>query len=137
MTSDSTHLYPDTLPKNLDPRTELKIRFGDIADIERDLLARDTALHARLDKLVRKSMIDDKPILEMILSVSTNPKELAVLAKCLERVSTFIDDLNKVHKLLAVADFLNQEPNLCSSVFGDFSTELPSSLETLDLDKDL
>lgn len=135
--TDTPHLYPETLPEGLNPRSELKIRFGDIQNIERDLIARDSALHNRLDKLVRKSSIDGKPVLEMILSVSTDPEELAVLAKCLERVSTFIGDLNNVHKMLALADFLTKEPNLCSSVFGDFSTELPSTLETLDLDKDI
>lgn len=114
--------------------------FKDLGAIDRFRFSLDTAVPTRNDIDLRVSAIEDRiqrltnkvvfnhvPILMHILSVSSDPKDLIVIARALDKLAELVPQLKDLQDKQKVVQTAFDNPQWMASVFGDFSGDFDTS----------
>lgn len=123
--------YPEIRP---DVGSEFKsFRFStrSVPEARAELDGQIELLRSRIDKIVDKFPLGDYPIIQMILSMSHDHKELKGVAKGLDRVADLVKVLDELKARESVLGLVESDPNWFAYTFGDFSDDVDTVLNVL------
>lgn len=93
---------------------------------EKDLELRISALQTRIQRLSGKVEIKGMPIIELIMGVTKDKKELELIGNVLVRIAEPVAELTKLQQRKAVVDLAKDDPTWMLAAFGDFTEQLES-----------
>lgn len=131
-----TSQYPEQKPQDLAPVRKfvfsLDAAKGAKEDLGLQLEAAEQRLQAIIDKCAVTMNGQPFPLIDKILTLTHDPDELKVLAKGLERVASFIADLDDLQQKAKILELIDKDPSWLTWAFGDFEDEIEKGLQSLE-----
>lgn len=112
--------------------TQFMFSFQRAKEAKADVEMRLEAFEMRLSELSNKIEMGGAPIIQMILTVSHDPKELKKLGEALVRVSQIIKPMDELRAHKAAIELAEQNPESFMSMFGDFTSDIDTLLTNFD-----
>lgn len=90
----------------------------------KDLELKINALEDRIDNIVKRVEVGGAPLLNSILMISHDQKELETLGKALLRVAELMPQLDELKKRKSILELAVSDPGWLAATFGDFDQEI-------------
>jgi hypothetical protein len=71
------------------------------------------------------------PVVTAILNITRSKNDLKKLAKALDRIADIVEVLDSLKEKLTVIKVAEKNPNWFMSAFGDFSTDIDKTIESI------
>lgn len=121
MAKDALIPHPDTYDG---PNTGIQKFVFDanmVGKAKRDVEQELDALRTRLDRICRELTLNEAPIIQYIVQVGQDKKELERIGKALPRVGEILERMQFLEDRSKVLEVASDDPGWMASAFGDLS----------------
>lgn len=115
--------YPEKRP-DVPPLESFTFNTRAGKETAKDLDLKISALEQRIQAIVQKVEVGGMPLLQHILGLSRDQRELTILGNALIRVAELVPDLEELQRRKAIIDLAMSDPQWLAATFADFSGEV-------------
>jgi len=128
--------YPETLPADITPFEDDAFTFRTSAGKEalRDIQAEISKVESQLERYTKHEdlIINGIPILQHLVSLTHDEKQLRILGKALVRVSKIMPHLDELEKRKAVIEMATENPKWLIATFAELpDNQISEGIEAL------